>query len=199
MFLSFNKTGLDDLDFLDGTILATGRVGFDFANDGHAFKDLAEDDVLSVEPGGFGGGDEELGSVGVGSSVSHGKRTDEVLDLEVFILELLAVDALAAHSVAHGDVTALQHELLDDAVEDGVFETETLGASGELTEVFGSLGDGLAEEAHDDAASGFASDGDVKENLVGDFLGIGSENSRSGDGEEDQEDGAKSNGGLDHC
>ena len=38
---------------------------------------LAEDDVLAIEPLGLGGAEEELGPVGVGSSVGHGENTFE--------------------------------------------------------------------------------------------------------------------------
>ena len=38
---------------------------------------LAEDDVLAIEPLGLGGAEEELGPVGVGPSVGHGEDTFE--------------------------------------------------------------------------------------------------------------------------
>jgi len=40
-----------------------------------------------------------------------------VLEIEVLIGELLAVDGLAAGTVAVGEVTSLDHEVLNDAVE----------------------------------------------------------------------------------
>jgi hypothetical protein len=44
---------------------------------------LSEDDVLAVEPRSDDGGDEELGSVGVGSSVGHREKSGlGVLELE---------------------------------------------------------------------------------------------------------------------
>ena len=39
--------------------------------------DLAEDDVLAIQPLGLGGAEEELRPVGVGSSVGHGQDTCE--------------------------------------------------------------------------------------------------------------------------
>lgn len=46
---------------------------------------------------GRNGGDEELGSVGVLASVGHAKETlAGVPDLEVLVLELVAIDGLAA-------------------------------------------------------------------------------------------------------
>jgi hypothetical protein len=41
-----------------------------------------------------------------------------VLQLKVFVFELGAVDGLAASAIASREVAALDHELLDNAVED---------------------------------------------------------------------------------
>ena len=49
-------------------------------------------------------------------------------ELEVFVLELLAVDGLAARAIARGEVAALAHELGDHAVEDGALVGERLAA-----------------------------------------------------------------------
>jgi hypothetical protein len=47
-------------------------------------------------PGSLDGGDEELGAVGVGSSVGHGEEAGGgVLEGEVLVGELLTVDGLA--------------------------------------------------------------------------------------------------------
>ena len=54
--------------------------------------------------------------------------------------------------VAPGKVTALQHELRDDAVELGVLVAEALLASAEGTEVLDGLGDNIVEELEVDAA-----------------------------------------------
>lgn len=51
--------------------------------------------MLAVQPGGLDGADEELGAVGTRSGVSHGEDTRaSVPQVEVLVLELLAVDAL---------------------------------------------------------------------------------------------------------
>jgi hypothetical protein len=56
-----------------------------------------------------------------------------VLELEVLIGELLAVDGFATGSVAVGEVTTLDHELLDDTVEGGALISEALLARGQST------------------------------------------------------------------
>ena len=35
-----------------------------------------------------------------------------MLELEVLVLKLLAVDGLSAHSIAHGEISALDHLLV---------------------------------------------------------------------------------------
>ena len=65
----------------------------------HAVEDLAEDDVLAIEPGRLDGGDEELAAVGVLASVGHGEPARAiVVQLEVLVGELLAVDRPAARA-----------------------------------------------------------------------------------------------------
>lgn len=89
----------------------------------HAFHNLTEDNVLSVQPAGLHGGDEKLGTVGVGTSVSHGEETRAgVGESEVLIVELVSVDGLSTSSVEAGEITTLEHKLLDDTVEDGALE-----------------------------------------------------------------------------
>jgi hypothetical protein len=63
------------------------------------------------------------------------KSLPGVLELEVLIRELVAVDGLATGSVAVGEITALDHELLDDTVESGALISETLLASGQSATV----------------------------------------------------------------
>jgi len=130
---------------------AGGTVGLDLLDDVHTLNDLAEDDVLAIQPGGLLSADEELGSVGVGTGVGHGEDTGAgVLQGEVLVLELLAVDGLTTGTVAGSEVTTLEHELGDDAVERSTLEVEGLAAaasalltSAERAEVLSGLGDDI--------------------------------------------------------
>merc|ERR1712156_1027387 len=99
--------------------LAHAGVGDDDLLEGvHALDDLSEDDVFAVEPRGLGGAQEELAAVGVGAGVGHGEDAGAgVLQGEVLVLELHAVDRLAPGAVSGGEVSALAHEVGDDAVE----------------------------------------------------------------------------------
>lgn len=51
-----------------------------------------------------------------------------------------------------GEVTTLEHELGDDAVEAGALVALALGCFAKLAEVFGGLGDISLEEVEDDTA-----------------------------------------------
>ena len=69
-------------------------------------------DDLICQPWAWNGGQEELGTIGVWSSVGHRQETwGGVLELEVLILKLVAIDALATSTVLVGEVTSLAHEL----------------------------------------------------------------------------------------
>jgi hypothetical protein len=69
-----------------------------------------------------------------GCVTHHGKKALlGVLELEVLIRELLSVDGLAASSVTVGEVTTLDHELLDNAVEGGSLVSVTVLAGRQLT------------------------------------------------------------------
>lgn len=160
------------LAVLDGTASGTGGLdGLDVL-EGLVVGNLAEDDVTAVQPGGHDGGDEELGAVAVldllarvhgmghtrldpawvggvrvGAGVGHGQQTRAgVLDLEVLIGELLAIDGLATSAVATGEVTTLEHELRDDTVEGRALVTEARGTGAQLLEVLGGLGDDVVVE-----------------------------------------------------
>lgn len=70
-----------------------GTVTLDLLDEVGTRGDLTEDDVLAVEPRGDNGGDEKLGSVGVGSSVGHGEEERSVVsELEVLVGKLVSVD-----------------------------------------------------------------------------------------------------------
>lgn len=77
-----------------------------------------------------------------------------MLSSELLVSELAAVDRLAASAVADSEVTALQHELLDDTVELRALISEldallsnTLLASAESAEVLSGLGDEVVVKA----------------------------------------------------
>jgi len=115
MSLKHSRISDDDLGASFTRFAADPLDGFD---DIHTGSHPSENDVLAIQPRGLGGAKEELASVGVGSSVGHGKDTGAgVLLDEVFIGELVAVDRLAPGAVAPGEVAALAHESGNNTVE----------------------------------------------------------------------------------
>ena len=83
-----------------------------------------------------------------------------MLDLEVLVLELLAEDGLATHAVAHCKVTALDHEIGDDAVEGASLVAEffagisnALIAEAEMEEILNCPRNNLTIKAHQNTTS----------------------------------------------
>jgi len=146
----FGSTAVDDgrLDLvLDLTGTRASRLEFFDDVQALLISNLAEDDVLAIQPGGNDGGDEELRAVGVGTSIGHGQHAGlGVSFLKVLIRKLLAVDRLATGAITTGEVATLQHELWDDSVEGRALVAEALLASAESTEVLGSLGNYIVVE-----------------------------------------------------
>ena len=101
-----------------------------------------------------------------------------MLKLKVFVLELGTVDALAAGAIALGEVTTLDHELLDDTVKAAALVVEgfpalanALLAGAEGAEVLSRLGDDIIVELEGDAAGSFLADGDVEKDAAA-LLGL---------------------------
>src|SRR5262245_11273211 len=128
-------------------------------HDVRPLRHLAEDHVLAVEPGRDHGRDEELRAVGVRAGVGHGEEERPVVfALEVLVVELGAVDGLAAGSVVVGEVTSLEHELGDDAVKARSLVAKPLLMRAERPEVLGGLWYDVVVQFHDDASGGLAVD-----------------------------------------
>jgi len=132
-------------------------------NNIHAFYDTAEDNVLSIQPGGLHSGDEELASVGVRSSIRHRQDTchineirpriksehaisqnnkhtrSKMLQWEAFIFKLGSIDRFASSAVVVGEVTSLAHEVGDNTVEDAVLVSKSLLSGAQGTEILGGL------------------------------------------------------------
>lgn len=94
----------------------------------------------SIKPRGLDGGDKELGAIGVGASIGHRENTGaSVLQDEVFVGEFLAIDGLATSAIMVREVSALEHEVGDHAMECGALVAEAFLARAQRTEVFASL------------------------------------------------------------
>eukprot|EP00614_Pseudopedinella_elastica_P019793 CAMPEP_0172646482 /NCGR_PEP_ID=MMETSP1068-20121228/240263_1 /TAXON_ID=35684 /ORGANISM="Pseudopedinella elastica, Strain CCMP716" /LENGTH=259 /DNA_ID=CAMNT_0013460745 /DNA_START=72 /DNA_END=851 /DNA_ORIENTATION=- len=169
----FTRVGDDDLG-LGGA--AAGAHGLDGADHVQALKHLPEHHVLAVQPRRLHRADEKLGAVRVLSSVRHRQNARaRVLELEIFVLELVAVNGLATAAVAVGKIAALKHKLRNNAVECGALVGQSLAAlayallpGAKSPEVFNGFGNHVAEKTHHDSARGLSTDGNIEENFVGD-------------------------------
>lgn len=117
-----------------------------------------------------------------------------------FMRELLT--GLSTSAVTLGEVTTLNHKVLDNTVEGGPLVAKALLASGQSAEVLNSLGDRLAVQTDDDAAERLVALGDVEEDLVRD---LGALSRLDALGEEDGADTSQNGGGdektpeVEHC
>jgi hypothetical protein len=119
--------------------------------------------VLAIEPRGDDGGDKELRTIGVGASIRHREQSRlGVLQLEVLVFKLVAIDGFTARAVPFGKVAALEHEPGNDTVERGALVAKAVHACGELTEVLGRLWHDVVIEFEDDTSGVFAVDLDVE-------------------------------------
>ena len=75
-----------------------------------------------------------------------------MLKLEVLVCELLAVDGLATSAVSPGEVTTLDHEVGNDAVESRALIPEAALSGGESLEVVRRARHLVAVETDDDLA-----------------------------------------------
>ena len=111
LFLSRKEVvgGIENFNFLD--FVAAG----DGVHDIHPISDMTEDGVFAVKVRCGHVGDEELASIGPRARIGHGKNTGAaVFEPSVhFVFKAVAGSAAACA----GGIAALDHELLDDAME----------------------------------------------------------------------------------
>jgi len=169
---SHNATGSDSAVLL-GPVAGQGSGRLNGPHGLHARHHLAENYVPAVQVGSLRGANEELRAVSVGASVGHGQDAGAlVLEGEVLVGELGAVDGLAASTIAFGEVAALDHKVLDDAMELAALVAEAGGPFAKLPKVVGGLGHIVAVEANRDTAGRLATDLDVKVHLGADFVRV---------------------------
>jgi hypothetical protein len=164
MLFLLQLSAVRDDDFCrSGSISAS--LLLDFLDDIKTLFDFSEDDVLSIEPRARNGGDEELGSVGVGSSIGHREQSRlGVLVDKVLIGKLFSVNGLSSSSISSGKVSSLEHELGNHSVELAALVSKSLFSSAEGSEVFNGLGD-IIVQLEDNSSSCLSSNSDVEEAL----------------------------------
>jgi len=119
--------------------------------------------MLAIQPRSLGSANKELRTVGVGSSIGHAEDARaSVLEREVLVLELVAIDGLAASSVVVGKVSALAHEVGDDTMESGASVAKAFLSGAQGAEILSSLGHHIGPQLHDNSAHGLTTGSDVE-------------------------------------
>jgi len=107
----------DDNGQLGLAVGADGNV-FDLADGQHAIDDLAKYHMLVVQPVASVASDEKLAAIRVGTRIGHGEQARPgVLEIEILVIKLVAVDRDAACAIPFDEISALTHEALDDPME----------------------------------------------------------------------------------
>ena len=122
--------------------------------------------MTTIKPRARDSSDEELGAVGVGASVRHRQKSgNSVLEVEVLVGKVTPVDGVSSSPVTAFEITTLDHEILDDTMEEGTFVTETFLAGAKCLEIGGSLRNDTIVQPEHDTTSFVPSDLDVEEDL----------------------------------
>jgi len=163
LFVQFSAVGNDDL--LAGLAASDSEL-LHFLDDVQTLDNLTENNVFAVQPLGLDGAEKELAAVGVGTGIGHGQNSGAgVLQLEVLIGKLLAVDGLSSSAVVVSEVTSLAHELGNDAMERAALVTKSLLAGAECPKVLRGLGDDVRAQLHHDPAQRSPISGNIHENF----------------------------------
>jgi len=137
--LPLELTRLSDGDLLTG-FATLGAVRLNLLDDIHAFDNSAEDDVFAVEPRGLHCRQKELRAVRIRTCVGHRENTGSgVLELEVLVGKLGAIDRLSSGAVMVSEVSALTHEVRDHPMECRALITEALLSRTQRPEVLRRL------------------------------------------------------------
>jgi len=130
--------------------------------------------MLSIEPRSVLKRDEELAAVCVLASVCHAQQAfADVLQLEVLVFKLWAINRFAARAVAIRKVAALRHESGNDTVKLAVLVvqrlhagTNSLLAGAERAKVLSRLWGHLIKELEREASRRIAIDCNVEKDLA---------------------------------
>jgi len=173
--LRWDVSTVHDLHLVQWAVLAVRAQRRHLLHHRHAVDNFSKHHMSVVEPGSRLERDVELAVVEVPPGVGHGQGAGApVLQLEVLVTERVSVDALAAGAVVVGDVAALDHEAIDDAVEARLLVVEQsavflIVSLGQGNEVLCSERRLLAKDGKFDATNFAPIDSDVKEHLVSDL------------------------------
>mmetsp|Transcript_19045 Transcript_19045/g.34346 ORF Transcript_19045/g.34346 Transcript_19045/m.34346 type:complete len:308 (+) Transcript_19045:1256-2179(+) len=116
--------------------------------------------MLRIQMRCLSAGDEELASIRARASIGHREQTPlGMLDFEVFVRKFLAVNTLSTSSIGIGEISTLNHEVFNNAVENRSLVMQWLSrnsiphlTSTQGSEVIGSFRCNVSIKLHDDPA-----------------------------------------------
>jgi len=137
----------------------------------HSFwSNVTKHNMFAIQPLCLNSTQEELRSISVLSSISHGQNSwSSVLQCEVLIREFLSIDRLPASAITTSEISTLAHEFFDNTMEGATFVTKSFLSSAECPEVLHSFGDNIISQMHFDSSELLAIGLDVKVTLDNHF------------------------------
>mmetsp|Transcript_13072 Transcript_13072/g.18072 ORF Transcript_13072/g.18072 Transcript_13072/m.18072 type:complete len:258 (-) Transcript_13072:197-970(-) len=141
-----------------------------------SFEDFAKDDMFSVKVRSWGNSQEKLRSIGMLPSVRHREQAFLLmLNFEVLVFKLLAVNGLASLTIPIGEVSSLAHESRNYSVERAAFVVEWLSflsnsflAGAQGPEVCNCLRNLFSVQSHHYPPLLLPSDGNIEEDFIRD-------------------------------
>ena len=137
----------------------------DLSYDFHAIDNLSEDHMLSIQMRTCLKRYEKLRGIRITSAISHRKQSRAgMCPREILIDKSASIDGIASLAARVGDVAALEHEAVDNAVEFSIeiVQFEVVGFAvlprAEATEVLGGFGSEVVEKLVDYSACPRGSD-----------------------------------------
>ena len=174
LVLASQLTTVGNLNALERLVTCTLLDFLGFLTNIEAVDSTSKDCVLLIEMRSVFVADEELRSVGVRSSIGHGK--DALVRVRVpnlLVVEPITVDAHATSAISSRGVTSLHHEVINDPVEAVALVVILLSllSCAECAEVLCRLGHSLVEKLKDNSALlvalfSFLTDCDVEVGLL---------------------------------
>jgi len=145
-------------------------ITFNLLHNLNPLGNLSKNSMLPIQPRCLRGTNEELTSIGIGSSIRHAHRSNStVSNIKVLIIESSPIDTFPPRSIEIRHVTPLAHESWNDPMENTSLVTKASLAGAELLEIFSGFGYDGSVETHFDSTGWGSTDGYVEEYRVGDF------------------------------
>lgn len=134
-------------------------------NNIHPRSDAAKNDVETIKPRGGLCRDKKLGPICVGSGVCHceGSRLKKIKrEACGFVIEFVAINRTTTSAIASGEVSALNHEVGDNAMELGARIPVAILVGGQSFEICHCEGHSCAKKSQFDSSSWLSTNTHVK-------------------------------------